>query len=106
MSRSQELKRVWTEHANIGYIPCIYTDYNFLRHPYFVNERPEGHDGYDWFGVHWTYEPATNAPCPTANHAHVITDIEHWRDQVTIPDLSAMDWENFEHLVRELFVGP
>lgn len=93
MSRSQELKRVWTEHANIGYIPCLYTDYNFLRHPEYVNERPEGHDGYDWFGVHWTYDPATGAPSPTTGVPHVITDLEHWREQVKFPDLDSIDWE-------------
>ena len=93
MSRSQELKRVWTEHANIGYVPCLYTDYNFLSHPEYVNERPEGHDGYDWFGVHWTYDPATNAPCPSLGYPLVITDLEHWRDQVKFPDLAAIDWE-------------
>ena len=93
MSRSQELKRVWTEHANIGYIPCLYTDTNFLRHPEAVNERPEGHDGYDWFGVHWTFDPATGAPSPTSGVPHVITDLEHWREQVKFPDLDAIDWE-------------
>ena len=93
MSRSQELKRVWTEHANIGYIPCLYTDYNFLRHPEYVNERPEGHDGYDWFGVHWTYDPVAGAPVPTTGIPFVITDLEHWREQVKFPKLSEIDWE-------------
>ena len=93
MTRSQELKRVWTEHANVGHIPCLYTDYNFLRHPKFVNERPEGHDGYDWFGVHWTYDPANGAPSPTTGVGHVITDLEHWREQVKFPDLASMDWK-------------
>ena len=65
MSKSQELKSVWTDHANVGDIPCLFTNYNFLRHPLYVNERPEGQDGYDWFGVHWTYDPSTNAPMPT-----------------------------------------
>lgn len=94
MSRKDELLKVWTEHANIGYVPCGFTDYNFLRHPKCVNERPEGHDGYDWFGVHWTYEPATNAPMVSLDHPYLISDVTEWESQVTFPDLTQYDWES------------
>lgn len=93
MNRKDELLRVYREHANIGYVPCLLTDANFLRHPKIVNERPEGHDGYDWFGVHWVYEEASNAPNPDTAHGTVITDITKWEEQVTFPDLSQYDWE-------------
>lgn len=93
MNRRDELLRVWKEHANIGYVPCMFTDFNFLRHPKSVNERPEGKDGYDWFGVHWTYDPSTDAPMVSSDHPHVITDITRWEEQVKFPDLSAYDWD-------------
>lgn len=93
MSRKDELLRVWTEHADIGYVPCLFVDYNFLRHPKSVNERPEGHDGYDWFGVHWTYQPEVNAPMVSSGYPHVITDITKWEEQVQFPDLKIYDWE-------------
>ena len=93
MSRRDELLKVWTEHANIGYVPFGFTDVNFLRHPKCVNERPEGQDGYDWFGVHWTYEPMVGAPMITPNHPRVITDITKWEEQVKFPDLQSLDWE-------------
>ena len=93
MSRRDELLKVWKDHANIGYVPCLYTDYNFLRHPKLVNERPEGKDGYDWFGVHWTYEAATDAPNVSVDRPPVITDITEWESQVKFPDLNQYDWE-------------
>ncbi|WP_095173368.1 MULTISPECIES: uroporphyrinogen decarboxylase family protein [Blautia] len=93
MSRKDDLLKVWTEHSNIGYIPCVFTDANFLRHPECVNERPEGHDGYDWFGVHWTYQPETNSPMVSPGYPPIITDITKWEEQVKFPDLSVYDWE-------------
>lgn len=94
MSRREELLKVWTEHKNIGYIPCLYLDYDFLRHSKYINERPEGHDGLDWFGVHWTYQAETNSSMVTPYHPHVITDITKWEEQVTFPDLTQYDWES------------
>ncbi len=88
-----EMMRVWTEHANIGYVPSPIADCDFIRHPKCVNERPEGHDGYDWFGVHWTYQPETKSPMVTPGRPPVITDITKWEEQVTFPDLSAVDFE-------------
>ena len=93
MSRKDDLLKVWTEHSNIGYIPCVFTDANFLRHPECVNERPEGHDGYDWFGVHWTYQTETNSPMVSPGYPPIITDITKWEEQVKFPDLSVYDWE-------------
>ncbi len=90
----EEMLKVWTEHADIGYIPSPVTDCNFVRHPECVNERPEGHDGYDWFGVHWTYQPETSSPMVTAGRPYVITDITRWDEQVKFPDLSAVDFKS------------
>lgn len=93
MSRRDELLSVWAEHKNIGYIPCGFLDYNFLRHPKYVKERPEGCDGYDWFGVHWTYQPETNSSMVSPGYPHIITDITKWEDQVKFPDLEQYDWQ-------------
>ena len=50
--------------------------------------------GYDWWGVHWTSCPeAGGAFAPTAGRAPVISDIENWKEQLTIPDISGIDWE-------------
>lgn len=93
MNRKDQLLRVWTEHANIGYVPCSYVDYNFLRHPVYIHERSEDCDGYDWFGVHWSYQPETKSPMVTHGVPHVITDVTKWREQLKMPDLDSVDWE-------------
>ena len=50
--------------------------------------------GYDWWGVHWTAcEEAGGAFAPTAGRPPVITDIENWREELKIPDISGIDWE-------------
>lgn len=90
MLRKDWLLEVW-RHKNIGYIPNFYLDYNFAK-PGFLNDRPEGKDGYDWFGVHWTYQPDINAPAATPGYV-VIDDITKWREQLKIPDLDQYDWE-------------
>lgn len=61
MAKRDEMLRVWTEHANIGYIPIFPKDFNFLK-PKYVPERSEKEDGFDWFGVEWQYEPKSGAP--------------------------------------------
>ncbi len=95
MSRSNELLRVWTEHANIGYVPCAFTDGDLVLKPKHINERPEGEDGYDWFGVHWTYQPENDSMMLTPGVPHLISDITRWEEQVTFPDLSQYDWETY-----------
>lgn len=92
MSRKDELLRVW-KHENIGYIPCVWRDYNFLK-PKYVNERPEGKSGQDWFGVDWTYEPSSEAPMVTPG-SKKLTDITKWKEQVTFPDLKQYDWVKY-----------
>jgi uroporphyrinogen-III decarboxylase len=79
------------KHKNSGYVPSFYTDLIYSV-PKAINERPQGEDGYDWFGVHWTFVPEAGAPMPTLGKTKVITDITKWREQVTIPDLSKYDW--------------
>jgi uroporphyrinogen decarboxylase len=93
MARRDELLRVW-KHENIGYIPCHFIDYNFVK-PKYVNERPEGKDGYDWFGIHWTYQPDVLAPMITPGSKPIISDITKWKDVVKFPDLDQYDWETY-----------
>lgn len=57
-----------------------------------VVERPSS-AGHDAFGVHWSYqEDAEGGTFPT-HGMHPVTDLSRWRQQVTIPDVEAMDWE-------------
>lgn len=90
MTRREELMQVYKQ-KNIGYVPCFYTDFDFII-PAEINERPQG-SGLDWFGVEWEFVPAVGAPMVKPGTKKV-TDICKWKEQVQFPDLSAYDWES------------
>ena len=48
--------------------------------------------GYDWWGQHWTYVEGVNGQMPTPGY-RVINDIANWKQEVKIPDLSKVDFE-------------
>lgn len=92
MSEKREiLLKVYRDHQNAGYVPNFFTDFDMIKPP-LVNERPEGADGFDWFGVEWVYVPQVGAPMVKPG-TQVLTDITNWREQVKFPDLYALDWE-------------
>ncbi len=91
MTKREEMLEVYN-HKNTGYIPNFFTDMDFIIPPS-IDERPSGiEDGKDWFGVEWHYVPEALAHLPVPESAP-ITDITKWREQVTFPDLDAIDWE-------------
>ena len=66
-----------------------------------VIERPS-EAGCDAFGVHWSYkEGAEGGTFPTSG-GHTITDLHAWREQITVPDLDAMDWDSVVSRVAEV----
>ena len=65
----------------------------------FVNERPVVPGvNKDWFGQSWTYEPKVKAANPTPG-CPLVTDITLWKEQMTFPDIDALDWEG--HAARD-----
>jgi hypothetical protein len=58
-----------------------------------VVERPAA-AGLDDFGVHWSYEVGAEGGTYPTPGGHTINDICRWRDQVQIPDVSALDWSD------------
>lgn len=66
-----------------------------------VVERP-GITGFDAFGVHWTFEPeAEGGTYPTAD-GNTVKDIRKWHEQITIPDVSKLDWSGVASKAREV----
>lgn len=51
--------------------------------------------GYDAFRVRWNYEAGAEGGTYPAPDGYTIHDLAHWRDQLTIPDVEAMDWTAF-----------
>ena len=89
-TRRETLLEVY-RHKNIGYIPNLFLDYNFLVSKY-MNEHPAYESGKDWFGVEWTYMPEQQSSSLTPGCEPIISDIEDWHDQITFPDLDSIDW--------------
>ena len=56
-----------------------------------VVERP-ARAGKDAFGVAWALEEGAEGGTYPAQGGHTITDLARWREQITIPDLDAVDW--------------
>ena len=56
-----------------------------------VVERP-GEAGLDSWGVRWALEEGAHGGTYPAHNGHTITDLHRWREQITIPDVDAMDW--------------
>ena len=61
-----------------------------------LKEKPysEKVSGTDGFGMHWIYDNSCRAWAPDLKQPPVVTDIEHWRKQVTFPDVDKVDWES------------
>lgn len=59
-------------------------------------EKGPAGGGYDGYGVYW--EPVPGASVPSVEKI-CLKDITKWREQVTFPDLDAIDWE--EKAARE-----
>ena len=89
MTRREQLLQVY-KHKNIGYVPCFFTDFDYLK-PEAINERAEG-GGFDWFGVEWEFEAEVMAPMVKPGTKR-LKDITNWKEELVFPDLSGFDWE-------------
>ena len=58
-----------------------------------VCERPE-RAGLDAWNVRWDYNEGAKGGTYPAHGGHTITNLRRWRDQITIPDVAAMDWDD------------
>jgi len=60
-----------------------------------VTERPGAAEPDSW-GVQWSYEEGAQGGTYPTHGGHTITDIRRWREQVTIPDVDALDWDHLQ----------
>jgi uroporphyrinogen-III decarboxylase len=66
-----------------------------------VVERPSK-SGPDAFGVRWALEEGAEGGTYPAHGGHAITDLSKWRRQITIPDVSALDWDPVAKRAKEI----
>lgn len=91
MTRKENLIRA-IKRDNPEWVPNTMETQIYLIPP--VVERPVS-DGYDSWGVHFSYEEkAEGGTYPTVN-GHPIKDVTEWREQIKVPDIEAFDWNRF-----------
>lgn len=76
-------------HDGPGWVPNRMEAVRMLDPP--VCERP-GAAGLDAFSVRWSYEQGAEGGTFPAHDGHTIRDLERWREQITVPDVDALDW--------------
>ena len=65
-----------------------------------VTERPGAAEPDSW-GVRWAHEEGAQGGTYPAHGGHTITDLHRWREQITIPDVDAMDWDHLRVYLGE-----
>ncbi len=51
-----------------------------------------GGTGFDWFGVHWVFQPHVRAATVSHEYPPLLSDITQWKEVVQFPDIEAIDW--------------
>jgi len=88
MQPKENLLRV-IRHDEPEWVPCRMECVATIGPP--VVERPS-ESGPDAFGVQWALEEGAEGGTYPSLGGHRITDLARWREQLTLPDLDALDW--------------
>jgi len=88
MTPKENILRV-INHDNPEWIPYGLESVEMVFPP--VIERPT-HSGKDDFGVKWDLQKGAEGGTYPAHNGHTISNISKWREQITFPNLEAMDW--------------
>jgi uroporphyrinogen-III decarboxylase len=98
MTAKENLLRV-IRHADPEWVPNGMESVVRIGSP--AVERPST-AGRDAFGVYWSYEQRAEGGTFPTHGGHTVTDLNRWRDQVTIPDVDALDWDSVAARVAEI----
>lgn len=77
---------------SIAWMPCMMTDFNFIQPMVMPDAKARAHGGLDWFGIEWEFEPICGAAMVKPGTRR-LSDITAWREELTFPDLDAIDWQ-------------
>ncbi len=92
LTAKENLLRV-IHHENPEWVPYGMESQIMIGPP--VVERP-GQAGLDSWGVRWDLEEDAHGGTYPAHDGHTVTDLARWREQVTIPDVDALDWSSIK----------
>ena len=98
MSPKENLLRV-IKRKNPNWVPNGMESVITLGPP--VVERP-GQAGFDAFSVNWSLEKEAEGGTYPTHGGHTIKNISKWREQITIPDVSTLDWTGVESRASEI----
>ena len=98
MIAKENLLRV-IRHDNPQWVPDDMENTIWITPP--IVERPKT-AGYDGFDVHWSYEAGAEGGTYATINGNPIKDIQCWKEQINIPDVSALDWSDVEAQVRAI----
>jgi hypothetical protein len=88
MNAKENLLRT-IKHDNPLWVPNGMENVISIRSP--VVERP-GTPGKDAFGVEWALEDGAHGGTYPVQGGNAVADLSEWRAQITIPDISRLDW--------------
>lgn len=76
------------------WLPNLNQDFNFIQPLVMPDAQARCFGGTDWFGIQWTYEPASRAAMVTPGTRR-LSDITRWKEELlpSWPDLDAIDWQ-------------
>ena len=74
------------------WVPNQTLDNNAIQPDIMPDAHARNYGGKDWFGIEWEYEPLTKAAMVKPG-TRALSDLTNWREEVTFPDLSKIDWQ-------------
>lgn len=89
----ENMRRVITGDGKPEWMPIASEDFDIV-YPSELHERPPfGQDGYDWYGVRWTFEHGFMSFVQDPTQPLICGDITQWKEKVKLPDYSQYDWK-------------
>lgn len=78
-------------HEKPKYVPCLFHASQYVYPSAYDKGFPDAdHDGQDWFGVNFVYEPHQESVTPRP--PYLMNDITEWREKIHWPDIKSKDW--------------
>lgn len=76
------------------FTPCYFGNASVIVSSAIRNKPAMGSNGgKDWWGVEWSLDKELGSFSPAVGVENVLQDITNWRNEVTFPDISDIDWE-------------
>ncbi len=74
------------------WVPNQTLDNNAIQPAIMPDAQARNYGGTDWFGIEWQYEPLNKAAMVKPGTQR-LDDITKWKEELTFPDLSELDWK-------------